>query len=283
MINKLSLILKKNKSISIPGIYDPLTAKLAELHGFQAAWVSGFCVSTSLFIPDENYMQINQYATRIADIKKASSIPLIVDCDEGYGNLDNTFELFEKLVNIGVEACCIEDNVFPKMNSFKLKPLRHGLLQVKEVFAEKLYLLRKKFPHLFLIARTESLIVGESIEKAIERAKLYKESGADLLVIHSRSKTVEDFSIIAREWGFPQDLVVIPTMGQDVCYEDLSLLGYKVIIFANQLLRNAICNMNILFNKMRCDTSITELNTNSVSMEYIFNLIDGHYKNIQNV
>jgi phosphoenolpyruvate phosphomutase len=282
-INRLKYILEKELTLIVPGIYDPLSAKLAEINGFNAVWVSGFCVSTSLFVPDENYMTIEQYSHRISDIRKITSIPLIVDCDEGYGNITNTFRLFDILSNIGVEACCIEDNLFPKTNSFKDAGSRTNRIEDEEKFAEKIYAIKRRFPELLIIARTESLIVGESHSKAIQRASAYKMAGADLLLIHSRSKKIQEFEAIVKSWHSPESLVVVPTAAQDICLQDLIELRFKIVILANQLLRNNINTMNSIYNKIRNNAGINDLNKDAVSMEFIFNLIDTHFTISENV
>lgn len=281
--NQLSIILQENENIIIPGIYDPLSAKLAETNGFPAAWVSGFCVSTSLFVPDENHLTIDRYVQRIGEIRKISKIPLIVDCDEGYGSLENACDLVSRLNDIGIEACCLEDNVFPKINSFKETDNRSNLLEDEERFTEKIYAIKKKNPSMLLVARTESLIVGEELPEAVRRARLYQSGGADLLVIHSKSKDINDFIRITEAWADSSSLVVIPTVARDIHLDDLASLGYKIIILANQLLRSTITNMYQVYSKMRNDKRINELNKEIVSMDFIFKLIDSHYNTGVNV
>ena len=258
------------------GVYDPLSAKLAELRGFKCLWVSGFCVSTSLFIPDENVITVEKYAEKVAEIKRVCNVPLIVDCDEGYGSIENSLDLFERLSQLGVEACCIEDNIFPKTNSFKEDKDGSKAIVDPHEFAEKISILKKAFPQMVIIARTEALIIGNTMEDALYRARLYKKAGAELIVIHSRSRTTEDFSNIARQWGDPQTLVVIPTLAEEVSAMDLNNIGYKAVIYANQLLRANIYQMKSFLNKLSTEINIGELKDSLVSMDYIFNLIDAN-------
>lgn len=281
--NPLKSILKANDHISIPGVYDALSAKLAELNGFPAAWVSGFCVSTSFFIPDENYLTIDQYVRRVWEIRKISKIPLIVDCDEGYGGIENSRELTRRLSDVGAEAFCLEDNAYPKINSFKNSANRKAPLENADLFANKIAAVKADNPSSLVIARTESLIAGEDLENAVKRAALYQSAGADLLVIHSKSRVISDFEKIARHWGQPSSLVVIPTLAASVRIEDLAALGFKVIILANQLLRGVISSMYDSYNKFKKNPAIDELGNSVVTMDFIFSLIDKHSDIHENV
>ncbi|GGA93302.1 isocitrate lyase/PEP mutase family protein [Puia dinghuensis] len=276
--NTLLHALATDKQITIPGIFDPLSAKIAEIMGFPAAWVSGFCVSTSFFMPDENYMTVDQYINRLSEIRRIATIPLIVDCDEGYGDMINTLYLLQNLAKLDIQAICIEDNAFPKINSFK-EPngTRHALESV-ESFCHKLYNIKRNFPELILIARTESMIVGEPLESAIIRGKAYKSAGADFLVIHSKNKRLSEFKLIVDAWEDPDSLVVIPTLAEDLSFMDLKQIGFRIIILANQVLRSGIHAMCSAYGKIKADAGINELNKDTVPMKFIFDLIDNHYK-----
>ncbi len=278
-MNKLSTILADTESsILAPGIYDALSAKLAEIYGFKVAWVSGFSVCTSLFLEDNNSLSYKKYIERISEIREVSNIPLIVDCDEGFGDIDKTILLFKHLNELKIECCCIEDNVYPKLNSFNETKSHNRAIKNIEYFSKNISVLKNSFPDTILIARTESLIIGEDLDMAIKRAYAYRKAGADLVVIHSKSKTYKEFELIAKKYNEPKTLVVIPTLAENLSAKDFNQMGYKIIIYANQILRNSINNINEILQLMSESASSKSINNNSVSMEYIFKLIEKYPK-----
>lgn len=266
-----------NGHLIVPGIYDSLSAILVKEHGFEYGWVSGFGVATSLGLQDNNSIGINVYIQRISEIARFANLKLIVDCDEGYGKLENTIELVENLRDKNVVAICIEDNVFPKINSFNkiARPI-----QQKEIMANKIYALKSKFPQIKIIARTESLICNQGIEDAYERSILYENSGADYILIHSKYTSSQEYDFLSRNYPGKKKLVVIPSLGKSVTIHDLIEAKYKIIIIANQILRTSIYYTNLMLNELKLNNKIPleRLHDKMVSMEYIFDLINKYDK-----
>lgn len=269
-----SIISQEHNTIVVPGVFDAISAKLAELNFFKMAWVSGFSVSSSLFMPDNNSLSIDKYIDRIYEIRDVSNIPLIIDCDEGFGDMEQTVNLFTRLNKLKVECCCIEDNVYPKINSFKESLTVTRELKSTEHFSRNISILKREFPEIYLIARTESLIAGEDLESAVERAHSYRSAGADLIVIHSKSRTYTEFQEIVKAYGDANTLVIIPTFAENMLASDFNELGIKIVIYANQILRRYILTINNTLQLLSNNVNIDDLNKTAVSMNYIFNLID---------
>lgn len=97
-------------------------------------------------------------------------------------------------------------------------------------------------------------------------------------MIHSKSKTYKEFELIAKKYNEPKTLVVIPTLAENLSAKDFNQMGYKIIIYANQILRNSINNINEILQLMSESASSKSINNNSVSMEYIFKLIEKYPK-----
>lgn len=270
-------MLNLNTPIIVPGIYDSLSAILVKEQGFEFGWVSGFSVATSFGLQDNNSIGINGYTQRISEIAKFANLKLIVDCDEGYGEMENTIELVRKLIDNNVVAICLEDNVFPKTNSFKniTRPI-----QDKAVLANKISTLKSKFPQLKIIARTESLICNMGIEDAYERSCLYENSGADYILIHSKFTSFDEYETLIMNYPGKKNLVVIPSLGKSVMIHDLMEANYKIIIIANQILRTSIYSTNKMLNELKSDKKIPLENFHDkmVSMDYIFELINKYDK-----
>src|SRR5579863_1699247 len=102
------------KAITImPGAFDPLSAKLAEAHGFDAIQVSGFALSASMGLADVGLITLTEAVDRASRITAAVDIPVMVDCDTGYGNYLNVMRTVEEMERIGVASILIEDSVTP--------------------------------------------------------------------------------------------------------------------------------------------------------------------------
>lgn len=270
LVNKLVSQLHSKRSFLVPGIYDALTAKLVEKKGFEIGWVSGFCVATSLGLPDANVLTINAFTSRVKEIRNACNLSLIVDCDEGYGTLENTISLTEKLNELGVEAICLEDNRFPKINSFKDSAER--TLESYDAFCKKMETIKKRNPGLQLIARTEALIAGFTLEEAVNRGMAYSNAGADIILMHSRYQHHHQFERLRNAWKLEKPLAVVPTGALDITFDAFEQLGFNLVIYANQLMRKSIFTMNAVLDQF--ESPMSELQHQAVSMEYVFNLTE---------
>jgi len=149
----------------------------------------------------------------------ACEIPVIADCDTGFGGPSNVSYLVKKYENAGVAAISIEDKIFPKQNSL-LENGKQELLPEKE-FVAKIIAGKsaKKVQDFMIIARTEALIVGQGVKEAIKRANAYEKAGADAILIHSKAKTPEEIFEFCDLWEGEIPLVVVPTSYQTVTNE----------------------------------------------------------------
>src|SRR5512134_3850306 len=100
------------------GAHDALSAKLAEEAGFDAIWASGFGISAVQAVPDANILTLTETLDAVRRICDAVRIPVVADCDNGYGNAINVIRTVEDYEADGIAGLCIEDNVFPKRCSF---------------------------------------------------------------------------------------------------------------------------------------------------------------------
>jgi len=175
----LKNLIDNNQFLITPGVFSPLVAMLAEKKGFKAMYFSGAAFSAMKGIPDIGIFTFQELFDAVIEITKISNLPLVVDVDTGFGEVINVTRTAADLESIGVAAIQIEDQVFPK---------RCGHLEGKEIidsneFAKKIYAAKSVSKDMLIIARTDAKAV-EGIDSAIERAKLYKEAGADIITIH---------------------------------------------------------------------------------------------------
>jgi phosphoenolpyruvate phosphomutase len=264
------------QTLAIAGVYDALTAAIAQSAGFNGLWVSGFCVSTSLGVKDSNILTAEDMCRRASEIMRVTSLPLIVDCDEGYGSAASAVDAAIALGDLGVKTICIEDSRFPKANSFRDGIARN--LEAPGEFCGKVKAIKSAVPTLQIIARTETLIAGGRLSEAVERSKQYAEAGADYILIHSRANTIEELRVLRNAWEEETPMVTIPTGIQDASLVDYERLGYEMVIFANQAMRAAIPAIQAALTQLIVSV-LPERYTPLASMDHVFELVNGIERN----
>jgi 2-methylisocitrate lyase-like PEP mutase family enzyme len=219
-----------------PGVYDALTAHLAEQAGFPALYVSGAAIAyTRLCRPDIGLVAMSEVADTIAMIRDRVKVELIVDADTGYGNALNvsrTIRLFERA---GANAIQLEDQAFPK----RCGHLDNKTLIPAEEMAGKIKaaLDARHSQETLVIARTDAIAV-EGFERAIARALVYRDAGADVLFVEA-PKTRAELQRI------PPALTNIPLMANMVeggktpalSAADLEAMGFSLVIFPGAIVR----------------------------------------------
>jgi phosphoenolpyruvate phosphomutase len=271
---KLRAALKKPGAIKIVGAHDALSARLIERAGFDGIWASGFAISASLkCIPDASFITSSEQLEVERNIVEAVSIPVIADCDTGYGNALNVMRTVNDRERAGVAAICIEDNVYPKRCSFyagvrrELVPIEEHCGKIKAAKAAQI------FPEFMVIARTEALIAGWGQEEALKRAEAYAEAGADAVLIHSKSKTFDELRAVYKAWSGPVPLVVVPTIFDQTSAADMEEAGAKIIIYANQPVRAAISAMRATLDLIKRDTRPGAANERIVTLQEVYDIV----------
>jgi phosphoenolpyruvate phosphomutase len=226
--------------IVLAGAHDPLTARLVEEAGFDGVWASGFEISARDGVPDASILTMTEMLDASRRMAEAVAIPVIADCDTGFGNAVNVIRTVQAFERAGVAGVCIEDNVFPKRCSF-YPGVKRQLADVDEQALKLGAAIDARSSSDFLvIARTEALIAGWGLEEALRRGRGYADAGADAILIHSNQSTVDDVAKFAEYWDRLTPLVCVPTTYNKATVDDLSRIGFKIVIFANQGLRASI-------------------------------------------
>jgi phosphoenolpyruvate phosphomutase len=271
---KLRALLKRPGAIKAVGAHDALSARLIERAGFDAVWASGFAISASLkCIPDASFITSSEQLEVERNIAQAVSIPIIADCDTGYGNALNVMRTVNDRERAGVAAICIEDNVYPKRCSFyagvrrELIPVDEHCGKIKAAKAAQIY------PDFVIIARTEALIAGWGQEEALKRAEAYAEAGADAVLIHSKSKKFDELKTLYKAWSGRVPLVVVPTIFDQTTAAELEEAGAKIIIYANQPVRAAIRAMRETLDLIKQDTRPGAANDRIVTLPEVYDIV----------
>jgi len=240
--NTLHLRLSKPPIVIAPGIYDPLTALIATQAGFHTLYISGAAIAyTRLGRPDIGLVSLTEVVDTVALIRDRVDANLIVDADTGYGNalnVDRTVRLLEKS---GAQAIQIEDQGFPK---------RCGHLDDKSLISAaemankiKAAVDARHSKDTLIIARTDAVAV-EGFERAVERALLYRDAGADVLFVEA-PKAREELVKIAKQVGRTLPLMANMVEGGKTPIlpaAELEALGFSLVIFPGGIVRTLAKN-----------------------------------------
>ena len=271
---KLRAALKRPGALKIVGAHDALSACLIERAGFDGIWASGFAISASLkCIPDASFITSSEQLGVERNIVEAVNIPVIADCDTGYGNALNVMRTVTDRERAGVAAICIEDNVYPKRCSF-YAGVRRELIPIEEhcgkIRAAKA---AQVSPEFMIIARTEALIAGWGQEEALKRAEAYADAGADAILIHSKSKKFDELKGVYKLWSRRVPLVVVPTIFDQTTATEMEEAGAKIIIYANQPVRAAIRAMTDTLDLIKKDTRPGAANDRIVTLPEVYDIV----------
>ena len=265
-------ILNKKAILKVGGAFDAMSAKLIEINNFDAIWTGSFAISATHALPDASILSMTDFLNVSSSITDSCKIPVIADCDTGFGGPSNVSHTVKKFESIGAAAICIEDKTFPKQNSL-LKNGSHQLISEKEFVAKIIAAKEAKINKNFMIiARTEALIAETGMDDAIKRASAYEAAGADAILIHSKKTSSDEIFEFSRLWSGNIPLVVVPTTYPTVSIDDLIENKFKMIIYANQTLRAAYSAINNVLKQLNSSKKISDITQEISSMEDIFDL-----------
>ncbi|KAF6246752.1 phosphoenolpyruvate phosphomutase [Nitrosopumilus sp. b3] len=270
--NLLKSKLKENKILKVAGGFDAMSAKLVELNNFDAVWAGSFAISATHALPDASILTMTEFLSVTSRMADACSIPIIADCDTGFGGPSNVSHMVKKYESAGIAAVSIEDKIFPKQNSL-LESGKQELLPEKDFVAKILAAKNSKVNENFMIiARIEALIAGLGVDEAKKRANAYENAGADAILIHSKKKLPDEIFEFCDTWNGKIPIIAIPTSYPNVTLEELQNHKIKMVIYANQSLRAAHWAMTEHLKELSTAKSLGDVKTKMTSMEEIFHL-----------
>ena len=253
--------------------HDALSAAVAAQTGFPALWASGLSIASSAGFRDANEVSWSLVADAVERMADAAQTPILVDGDTGFGNFNNARLLAKKLWQRGAAGLCIEDKLFPKMNSFVGD--RHPLADVPE-FCGRLAAIKDTLPDpdFVLVARTEALIAGRTQNEALARAHAYVDAGADAILIHSRKANADEILAFANAWQNRRPLVIVPTKYHRTPVTAYRAAGLAAVIWANHNMRAAVAAMRAICHRILRDQSIAAVEPDIASLDDVFRLLD---------
>lgn len=225
---KLRQILLENNFLTLPGVYDCLSAKIAEESGFSALFLSGGALAYSrIGRPDIGFLSLADFADSITHIVSTVDIPLVADADAGFGNAihaANTGKVYEQLGCAGLQ---IDDKVLPALQPDKDEILDWNLVE------PKIMALRNAVSEDFIVIyRTCANLYGYGIDESIRRINAAKEAGADYAYVDG-IKSTEELKRIAEESKIPLmvNLNEKGYVGSTVPPAEVSRLGFRIGLF----------------------------------------------------
>ena len=252
-------IKKKNKNIEYDGM-----------------WSSSLTDSATKGKPDNSSVDFSTRLSSLNNMMEVTSKLLVFDADNG-GLLEHLPFLVRSLERCGASAIIMEDKIGLKKNS--LFKNQTDTKQDKAVlFAKKIKQVCnvRKNEDFMVIARIESFIVGKGLKDALKRAEVYSKAGADAILIHSKEKTPAEIFSFAREFKKSKNfipLVSVPSTYSKVYEKDLIRNGFKLVIYANQLLRAAYPAMQFTAKKILENNRAFEIEKKIIPIKEIINLI----------
>jgi len=270
--NIRKLVYDKSKPLVFPGVYDAITARIAQKAGFEAMFQTGYGTSATLLgMPDYGFIGPTETVENARRICKAVSVPVIVDADTGYGNPLSVWKLVNELESVGASGIFLEDQKWPK---------RCGHMSGKEVIAKEEYaeklraaLDARKSKDFVIVARTDAR-ASEGLDAAIKRGLVYKEIGADAIFIEA-PKSVEEMKKIGKSIKAPLVANMIEGGATPLLSsQNLHKMGFNLILYPLSVLyANTFATLQILKELKKSGTT-SKLKNNLVNFDQFNEIVD---------
>ena len=243
---------------------------------FDGMWSSSLTDSATKGLPDNSSLSFSARISSLNDMMDVTTKPVVFDADNG-GQIEHLPYLIRSLERSGVSAIIMEDKIGLKKNS--LFKNQTGTKQDKpNLFANKIKKICKtrQSNDFMIIARIESFILGKGLQDALKRAEIYSKAGADAILIHSKEKTPSQIFSFAKKFTkskYYKPLVSVPSTYSKVYEKDLIKHGFKLVIYANQLLRAAYPAMQNTARTILKNSRALEADKKIIPIKEIISLI----------
>jgi carboxyvinyl-carboxyphosphonate phosphorylmutase len=242
-------IKKRDGIIVLPGVFDALSAKIAQNVGFEAMFQTGYGSAASLLgLPDFGFLNAGENIENARRIIRAVDLPVIVDVDTGYGNPLTVWKIVSDLIAYGGSGIFLEDQVWPK---------RCGHMRGKEVIAADEYIQKLRAAltasannNFVIVARTDAR-APLGFDEAIKRGKAYHEEGADVVFVEA-PQSEDELREIPKKVDAPllANMIengVTPTFSAN----ELNRMGYSMVVFPLSGLYGATFAMKKIFSHLK--------------------------------
>lgn len=277
-------LIESKETEYIMEVHDAASARIVEDVGFKAAWCSSFTISTVKGLRDTNELTMTEALETVSEITNSTSIDVLLDADNGYGDYNNSMLLVKKAERLNIGGICVEDKKFPKINS--LIDDRNGQMLDISTNCHKIEAMcsSRKNKDFVIVARTEGLIYGENKNDVLIRAKAYIDAGADAIFLHSRSKDCSEIYNFMQHWNNYAPVIICPTTYSKTTDPSIySQMGISMVVWGNHMLRAAVHNMKRVAKTIFEEKKINSIDGQISSVQDIFDIqrMDEYYNNMK--
>lgn len=284
-VSRLKRLLKSKKIVRFIESHNPLTGLIIEklkinhkneFKEFEGIWSSSLTDSASNGKPDNQSVELSTRIQNLNNIIEVTTKPILFDADNG-GRPEHLPYTIRNLERLGVSAIAIEDKIGLKSNSLFKDQSKANQDTIKN-FCKKIKIAcnARRSPDFLIVARIESFILGRDLHDAIKRAESYSKAGADLILIHSKEKTPREIFLFSKKFKkskFFKPLIAVPSTYSKVSEDQLIKNGFKVVIYANHLLRAAYPAMENAALKILKNSRSLEIEKKIIPIKKILNII----------
>ena len=284
-VTRLKRLIDSKNIVRFIECHNPLTGLMIEnlkinhkneFKEFDGIWSSSLTDSASNGKPDNQSVELSTRINNLNNIIEVTSKPVLFDADNG-GRPEHLPYTIKNLERLGVSAIAIEDKVGLKSNSLFKDQTKANQDSIRN-FCKKIKIAceSRRSNDFLIVARIESLILGRNLKDSLKRAESYSKAGADLILIHSKNNTPKEifsFSKAFKKSKYFKPLVSVPSTYSKVTESQLIRNGFKVVIYANHLLRAAYPAMEKAALKILKNSRSLELEKDIISIKKILNII----------
>jgi 2,3-dimethylmalate lyase len=248
----LNRAVAERRLLVVPGAYDALSALLIERAGFDTMFIGGFPVAGARYgVPDIGLKGFADIAAAVRDIIAACDLPILVDADDGYGDVKNAVHTVQAYERMGASAVFLEDQTWPKrcghMAGKKVVPAEAMEAKIKATMAERLD------RETLICVRTDARAVL-GFDEALRRAERYIRAGAEAIFVEA-PESVEELERLTRSFDVPQ--FANPLVGGRtpiLSIKEFEQLGFNAICFGLETIMHAAKAMQTVLADMRAGT-----------------------------
>jgi 2-methylisocitrate lyase-like PEP mutase family enzyme len=245
----LNRAVAERRLLVVPGAYDALSALLIERAGFDTMFIGGFPVAGARYgVPDIGLKGFTDIAGAVRDIIAATDVPILVDADDGYGDVKNAVHTVQSYERMGASAVFLEDQAWPKrcghMAGKRVVPAEAMEAKIRATMAERL------FPETLICVRTDARAV-HGLDEALRRAERYIRAGAEAIFVEA-PESVEELKRVAKSFDVPQ--FANPLVGGRtplLSPREFEQLGFNAICFGLETIMHAAKAMAAVIEDMR--------------------------------
>ena len=284
-ISRLKKLLKFKKFIRIIECHHPLIGMMIEnsritknegVKEFDGLWSSSLTESAVMGKRDDGSLDLNTRINNLNNVLSVTSKPIIFDADNG-GREEHLKQLIQNLERLGISCIVMEDKVGRKINSLFDNQTKTTQDTIKN-FSNKIRIAKNSsFDQNFMVAaRIESLILKKGMKDALKRAESYSKAGADLILIHSKSKKADEILEFAKKFKkskFFKPMIAVPSSYSKIKEIQLRNAGFSIVIYANQLLRASIITVKDILSSILKNSRSYEIEKKIMPIKEILNII----------